>query len=124
MKLSIDHDNNVAYLMLGPERPSVRQVALDDGNLVVDFDETGAVLGFEFLNARTQLTTEWDNSLLDEAPAWGVWDIESGNALDFLATEAEAEKVAAEIRKMNPGKDDDIIVVGPTPTKADDDKAA
>jgi uncharacterized protein YuzE len=63
MNLTIDQETNVAYILLGESRPSVRQTVLDRMQIIVDWDEDGGIVGFELLNARTQLGKLWDEAL-------------------------------------------------------------
>ena len=78
MKLNIDRDNNVAYLYLDEKKANVEGIVGqsltlitfdEDGmvdqdmGIIVDFDRDGGVVGFEFLNARTQLAEVWDRAI-------------------------------------------------------------
>lgn len=60
--LSIDVENNVAYLTLAGGR-SYRQTILDRMGLVVDWDGEGGIAGIEFLAARAQLGRVWDDAI-------------------------------------------------------------
>ena len=61
MKLSTDTDVNVGYLQLPDEIEAggvYRTVAVDliEGSQInIDVDKRGAILGFEFLDVKTQL---------------------------------------------------------------------
>lgn len=61
MRLDVDEDNNVAYLMFGQTRGSWMQIPVafpDQGEIVIDIDRDGKILGIEFINAHGLLPAE------------------------------------------------------------------
>lgn len=66
MKLEVYRADNIAYLSLEEDvkvSGVARTLFTDDEALLIDLDEHGRVLGFEFLAARRQL-----GPLFDSAP--------------------------------------------------------
>lgn len=58
MNLTHDTENNVAYLSLvegAPKSVLQKVVEVSGGSIIIDIDDEGAVIGIEFLGARTLL---------------------------------------------------------------------
>lgn len=58
MNLSVDAENNIAYLNLVEGTPkSVKQktVEVSGGTIIIDIDDEDAVIGIEFIGASTLL---------------------------------------------------------------------
>ncbi len=118
VRLSVDSPRRhprveVAYLGISArERRVERSRTFDDGGVVVDFDATGRILGFEFLCRRTESAfgglSRWARSLptpqrtlvLSAAPtvqrAWDIVDAEGSSApISSVRGERALERVRA-----------------------------
>lgn len=74
MNLEIDRSENLAYIHVVDRSEEELKGIVDrsvfvkdnediDMNIVIDFDKDGGIVGFELLNARTQLGKAWDEAI-------------------------------------------------------------
>lgn len=56
IKLTIDTDNNIAYIYLDENNEVANTIEL--GNMNIDLSKEGTIIGIEFLNAKEQINID------------------------------------------------------------------
>lgn len=55
IKLTIDSDNNIAYMYLDESKKKEIVNTLELGNMNIDISKDGSIIGIEFLDAKEQI---------------------------------------------------------------------